>query len=216
MLGLIGKKLGMTRIYNDQGAIVPVTAVLVGPNRVVQCKTADKDGYAAVQLGFDDQKDQRVNKPDAGHFKKHGAQATKRVKEFRDFPLDVKPGDILGPTVFNAGDYIDAVGETKGRGFAGVMKRYNFAGGPASHGQKGFSRKPGSIAAGSTPGWVDKGKKMPGHMGQVRRTTQNLEVVKILEEDNILLIKGNLPGSEGDYVVIRSSKKKQAKAVEAK
>jgi len=211
MLGLIGKNLGMTRVYNDQGVIVPVTAVLAGPNRVVQCKTTDKDGYAAVQLGFDDQKDQRVNKPEAGHFKKHQAQATKRVKEFRDFPLDVKPGDVVGPNVFNAGDFIDAIGETKGRGFEGVMKRHGFGGGPGSHGQKGFSRRPGSIAPGSTPGWVDKGKKMPGHMGQVRRTTQNLEVVKILEEDNIILIKGNIPGSEGDYVIIRASKKKPAK-----
>ncbi len=211
MLGLIGKNLGMTRIYNDQGVIVPVTAVLAGPNRVVQCKTAVKDGYAAVQLGFDDQKDQRVNKPDTGHFKKHHAQATKRVKEFRDFPLDVKPGDVVGPTVFNVGDFIDAIGETKGRGFEGVMKRYGFGGGPASHGHKGFSRRPGSIAPGSTPGWVDKGKKMPGHMGQVRRTTQNLEIIRVLEEDNIILIKGNIPGSEGDYVIIRASKKKPTK-----
>lgn len=219
MLGLIGKNLGMTRVYNDQGTAVPVTVVLVGPNRVVQCKTVEKDGYNAVQLGFEDQKDHRVNKAMAGHFKKHTAQATKRLKEFRDFPLEVKPGDVLGAAVFAQGEFVDAIGVTKGRGFEGVVKRYKFRGGDASHGCKGWKRRTGAIGQRLFPGTVMKGQKMPGHMGQVRRTTQNLEVVRIMEEDNLVLIKGAIPGSEGDYVVIRTAKKKpkaDAKKADAK
>ncbi|MBI1177927.1 50S ribosomal protein L3 [bacterium] len=215
MLGLIGKKLGHSRVYNDQGEAVPVTVVLAGPNRVVQRKTEEKDGYNSVQLGFDDQKEQRVTKPLAGHFKKHGAQVTKRLREFRDFPLDVKPGDVVGPTVFTQGDFVDAIGVTKGRGFEGVMKRHNFRGGDASHGAKGWKRRPGAIGQRLFPGTVMRGMKMPGHMGQVRRTVQNLEVVRVLEQDNVLLIKGSIPGAEGDYVIIRAAKKKQKPAAAA-
>lgn len=215
MLGLIGKKLGHSRVYNDQGEAVAVTVVLAGPNRVVQRKTEEKDGYNSVQLGFDDQKEQRVTKPLAGHFKKHGAQVTKRLREFRDFPLDVKPGDVVGPTVFTQGDFVDAIGVTKGRGFEGVMKRHNFRGGDASHGAKGWKRRPGAIGQRLFPGTVMRGMKMPGHMGQVRRTVQNLEVVRVLEQDNVLLIKGSIPGAEGDYVIIRAAKKKQKPAAAA-
>jgi len=216
MLGLIGKKLGHSRVYNDQGQAVPVTIVLAGPNRVVQRKTTDKDGYNAVQLGFDDQKEQRVTKPAAGHFKKNGVPPTRRLREFRDFPLDVKPGDVVGPTVFAQGDFVDAIGVTKGRGFEGVMKRHAFRGGDASHGAKGWKRRSGAIGQRLFPGTVMRGMRMPGHMGQVRRTVQNLEVVRILEADNLLLIKGSIPGSEGDYVIIRAAKKKPAKAAAAK
>lgn len=216
MLGLIGKKLGHSRVYNDQGEAVPVTVVLAGPNRVVQRKTEEKDGYNSVQLGFDDQKEQRVTKPLAGHFKKHGAQVTKRLREFRNFPLDVKPGDVVGPTVFSKGDFVDAIGVTKGRGFEGVMKRHNFRGGDASHGAKGWKRRPGAIGQRLFPGTVMRGMRMPGHMGQVRRTVQNLEVVRVLEQDNVLLIKGSIPGSEGDYVIIRAAKKKKKAPAAAK
>lgn len=212
MVGLIGKKLGQTRIYDADGNIVPVTVVLAGPNRVIQCKTPDTDGYQAVQLGFGDQKEHRITKPKAGHFKKFNSQPVKEVREFRDFSVDVKPGDTLGATVFSQGDYVDAIGVTKGRGFQGVVKRFNYGGGSASHGQKGWYRRPGAIAAGSTPGYVSKGKEMPGHMGQVRRTVQNLRVVQVLEEDNLLLIKGAIPGSCGSYVVIRQAKKRPSKA----
>jgi large subunit ribosomal protein L3 len=212
MLGLICKKLGHSRVYNDRGEAVPVTIVLAGPNRVVQRKTADKDGYNAVQLGFDDQKEQRLTKPAAGHFKKHSAQPTRRLREFRDFPLEVKPGDVVGPTVFTQGDFVDAIGVTKGRGFEGVMKRHRFRGGDASHGAKGWKRRPGAIGQRLFPGTVRRGMRMPGHMGQVRRTVQNLEVVRVLEADNVLLIKGSIPGSEGDYVIIRSAKKRKPKA----
>lgn len=216
MLGLIGKKLGNSRVYNDRGEVVPVTIVLAGPNRVVQCKTVDTDGYNAVQLGFDDQKEQRLNKAAAGHFKKAGATGTKRLREFRDFPLAVKPGDVVGPNVFAVGDFVDAIGVTKGRGFEGVMKRHDFRGGDASHGSKGWRRRPGAIGQRLFPGTVMRGMKMPGHMGQVRRTVQNLEVVQVLEEDNVILISGSIPGSEGDYVIIRAAKKRKPKAEKKK
>jgi large subunit ribosomal protein L3 len=207
MLGLLGKKLGQTRVYDEKGVLSSVTVVLAGPNRVLQCKTEDSDGYSSVQLGFDDQKDQRVTKPLLGHIKKHNGAAVKRIREFRDFPLAVKPGDIIGATVFAAGDYVDAIGVTKGRGFEGVMKRHNFRGGDASHGSKGWRRRPGAIGQRLFPGTVMRGMRMPGHMGQVRRTVQNLQVIQVREADNLLLIKGAIPGANGDYVVIREAKK---------
>ena len=208
-LGLLGKKLGHTRVYTAAGTLVPVTVVLCGPNRVLQVKTqAGKDGYNSVQLGFDDQKEQRLTKAVLGHVKKHNGAACKRIKEFRDFSKEVKPGDIVGPALFAPGDFIDAIGTTKGRGFEGVMKRHHFAGGPASHGHKGWHRRVGAIGERLFPGTVLRGFKMPGHMGQRTRTTQNLEVVQVREADNLLLIKGALPGSEGDYVVIREAKKR--------
>lgn len=211
MIGLIGKKLGQTRIYDSNGTAVHVTIVHAGPNRVIQCKSPEKDGYASVQLGYDDQKESRLNKPLTGHLTKHSSQAVKRIKEFRDFTIDVKPGQALNVDIFAEGDFIDAIGITKGKGFQGVIRRYNFGGGPASHGQKGFSRRPGAISSNTTPGWVAKGKKMPGHMGQRRRTTQNLKIARIMADDNLLLIEGAIPGANGDYVVIRESKKKPRK-----
>ncbi len=202
----------MTRVYDASGQAVAVTVVQAGPNRVVQCKTVESDGYNAVQLGFDDQKEQRLTKGLAGHLKKHNTNPVKRLREFRDFPLEVKSGDVIGASVFNAGDFVDAIGVTKGRGFEGVMKRHNFRGGDASHGCKGWKRRPGAIGQRLFPGTVRRGLRMPGHMGQVRRTTQNLKVVKVLGEENILLISGAIPGAEGDYVIIRLAKKKLAKA----
>jgi large subunit ribosomal protein L3 len=212
MLGLLGKKLGQTQVYNAQGDVVPVTIVLAGPNRVIQCKTPETDGYSAVQLGFEDQKEQRLTKPLNGHLKKHNTSPVKRIREFRDFPVAVKPGDVVGVNVFNQGDFVDAIGVTKGRGFEGVMKRHGFRGGDATHGAKGWRRRPGAIGQRLFPGTVMRGMKMPGHMGQVRRTVQNLEIVQVREADNLLLIKGAIPGANGDYVVIRAAKKKQGKA----
>ena len=142
-----------------------------------------------------------------GHFKKHGASPTKRVGEFRDFSLPVKPGDIVGANIFAQGDFVDAIGVTKGRGFEGVMKRHNFRGGDASHGAKGWRRRSGAIGQRLFPGTVMRGMKMPGHMGQVRRTAQNLQIIQVREADNLLLIKGAIPGSNNDYVVIREAKK---------
>lgn len=208
MVGLIGKKLGHTRIYDSDGVSVPVTVVLAGPNTVLQVKSkAGKDGYNAVQLGFDPQKASRVPKPLKGHLTKAGIDGVKRIGEFRDFSLPVKLGDNIGPSVFEVGDYIDAIGTTKGRGFEGVVKRHRFRGGDMTHGAKGWHRRSGAIGQRLFPGTVMRGMRMPGHMGQVRRTTQNLEVVQVLAEDNLLLIRGAIPGAEGDYVVIRESKK---------
>ena len=208
-LGLLGKKLGSTRVYNAAGVLIPVTVVLAGPNRVLQVKTqAGKDGYNSVQLGFDDQKEQRLTKPLLGHIKKHNGVAVKRIKEFRNFTKDVKPGETVGPDLFAPGDYIDAIGTTKGRGFEGVVRRHRMAGGDSTHGAKGWHRRGGAIGQRLFPGTVMRGMKMPGHMGQDSRTTQNLEVIQVLPADNLLLIKGSIPGAEGDYVVIRESKKR--------
>src|SRR5438477_4530304 len=214
-LGLLGKKLGQTRVYNQQGVLVPVTVVLAGPNRVIQCKTVDSDGYKAVQLGFDDQKEHRISKPLLGHLKKFSATPVKRIQEFRDFSRDVKPGDIVGATLFAKGDFIDAIGVTKGRGFEGVVKRHRFAGGDSTHGAKGWHRRSGAIGQRLFPGTVMRGMKMPGHMGQVRRTTQNLEIIQVRDADNLLLIRGAIPGANGDYVVIREAKKLPKKAAAA-
>ncbi len=208
MIGLIGKKLGHTRVYDAEGNVVPVTVICAGPNYVLQCKTTETDGYNAVQLGFDSQKKSRLNKPLLGHIEKYNGAPVKKIKEFRNFTLTVKPGDVIGAKVFAPGDFVDCIGVTKGRGFEGVVKRHGFSGGDLSHGSKGWHRRAGAIGQRLFPGTVRRGMKMPGHMGQVNRTVQNLEVVQVLEDDNILLIKGSMPGSEGDYVIIRESKKK--------
>src|SRR6059036_1632009 len=196
MLGLIGKKLGQTQVYDAQGNVRPVTIVLAGPNRVIQCKTIETDGYKAVQLGFGDQKASRLTKPLNGHLKKFNTAAVKRIREFRDFSVEVKPGDTVGVTLFAPGDFVDAIGVTKGRGFEGVVKRHHFRGGDSTHGAKGWHRRSGAIGNRLFPGTVRRGLSMPGHMGQARRTAQN-----------ILLIKGAIPGANGDYVIIRESKK---------
>lgn len=218
MIGLIGKKLGQTRIYNTAGAAVPVTVVLAGPNVVLQRKTVATDGYASVQLGFDPQKAGRLTKPLLGHVTKHKGSPVRRIREFRDFPLDVKPGDVVGPSVFSVGDYVDAIGVTKGRGFEGVVRRHRFRGGDSTHGAKGWHRRSGAIGQRLFPGTVMRGMKMPGHLGQVRRTVQNLEVVQVMPEENLLLVRGAIPGAKGDYVIIREAKKrrKQAAAKAAK
>ena len=208
-LGLIAKKLGHTRIFDANGLVTPVTVVLAGPNHVLQVKTqASKDGYNAVQLGFDAQKEQRLTKPLLGHIKKINGQAVKRIREFRNFSKEVKPGDTVGATLFAPGDFIDAIGVTKGQGFEGVVKRHHFRGGDSTHGAKGFHRRNGAIGQRLFPGTVMRGMRMPGHMGQVTRTTQNLEVVQVREAENLLLIRGSMPGAEGDYVIIRESKKR--------
>jgi large subunit ribosomal protein L3 len=207
MIGLLGKKLGQTCVYDAKGNAVPVTLVLAGPNRVIQCKTPEKDGYSAVQLGFDDQKEQRLSRAVMGHLKKHNSAPVKRIREFRDFSLPVKPGDLVGVTIFAAGDYVDAIGVTKGRGFEGVVARHSFRGGDTTHGSKGWHRRPGAIGQRSYPGTIMRGKKMPGHLGNVRRTVQNLQVVQVREAEQVLLISGAIPGAKGDYVVIREAKK---------
>jgi large subunit ribosomal protein L3 len=215
MIGLLGKKLGQTRVYDAKGVLVPVTVVLAGPNRVLQCKTVERDGYCSVQLGFDDQKETRLTRPLLGHIKKHNGAAVKRIKEFRDFTVAVKPGDIVGVNIFAQGDYVDAIGVTKGKGFEGVMARHGFRGGDASHGAKGWRRRAGAIGMRSFPGTIMRGKRMPGHMGQVRRTVQNLQVVQVREAEQILLVSGAIPGAKGDYVIIREAKKNPKAAAAA-
>jgi large subunit ribosomal protein L3 len=211
MLALLGKKLGQTRVFDSHGNAIHVTVVLAGPNRVLQCKTVESDGYRAVQLGFDDQKESRLGKPLLGQFKKFAAKPVKRIKEFRDFTLEVKPGDVLGPQVFQVGDYVDAIGITKGHGFEGVVRRHRFRGGDSTHGAKGWHRRAGAIGQRLFPGTVMRGMKMPGHLGQVQRTVQNLQVVQVREADNVLLISGAIPGAKGDYVIIREAKKRSRK-----
>ena len=160
-LGILAKKLGQTRVYSAQGIITPVTIVLAGPNRVLQCKTQQSDGYNAVQLGFDNQKEQRVTKALLGHIKKSNGAAVKRIREFRDFSKEVKAGDVVGATLFAAGDYVDAIGLTKGRGFEGVVGRHAFRGGDSTHGAKGWHRRSGAIGQRLFPGTVMRGMRMP-------------------------------------------------------
>ncbi|MCF7785900.1 MAG: 50S ribosomal protein L3 [Prosthecobacter sp.] len=210
-LGLIGKKLGMTKVYDAKGDAISVTVVDVSGNTILQVKRSDgKDKYSAVQVGYGDQlKDSRVTKPLLGHFKKHGCTTAKRiVKEFRLTGDDQLPAADakLDASIFSNGQVVDVIGNTKGKGFQGVVKRWNFAGQPATHGHM-MHRRPGSIGCRLTPGLVWKNQKMPGHDGTTRCTTQNLVVVQSRPEEGILLIKGALPGNKGSIVVVRPGKK---------
>ena len=207
MEGLIGKKVGMTQVFVD-GKRICVTVLEVGPCPVVQVKTLEKDGYVAAQLGFGEQKKQRLTKAVAGHQEKTGGLTDKKVRVLKEFALDegetVKAGDVLTVSNFEGVKYVDVTGTTKGKGFAGVLKRYLFAGGNLTHG--GHSkRRTGGLAARDLPGWIEKGKKMPGHMGDVTRTAVNLEVVQIRPEDNAILVKGSPPGARNGTVIIRKS-----------
>lgn len=204
---LIGRKLGMTQVYDSENCLVPVTVVEAGPCPVVQVKTEETEGYNAIQLGFSPQKDSRLSKAELGHLKKASVETVSRLSEVRaNGAPDEKPGDVLTVSLFTEGDSIDVVGMTKGKGFQGVVKRFRVKGGPRTHGSM-FHRRIGSIGLCQTPGHVFKNQKMPGHMGQRRRTVQNLSIVKVLEDKNLLLVQGSVPGATGDYVIIRSAKK---------
>lgn len=208
MQTLIGKKIGMTRVYDDAGKQVPVTVVQVGPCTVVQRKAKSPDGYEAVQLGFGEQKESRLTKPEQGHFKKAGAKAQKILREVRvDAGEAAKAGDVVTAAIFEGVKFVDVLGHTKGRGFQGVVRRFRFAGGRASHGG-GWNRKPGSIGNREWPARVFKNKKLPGHMGSVDITTQNLRVVKVLADDHALLLEGAVPGPMGGIVLVRKAIKK--------
>jgi len=209
MKGLIGKKLGMTSVYDESGAAVPVTVIEAGPCVVVQQKCNETDGYSAVQLGFEDQKEQRLNKPANGHFKKAGVSAKRILRELRvEGSSEVAVGDVISADAFEGVNYVDIVATGKGRGFQGVVKRYGFGGGRASHGG-GWTRKPGSIGMCEFPGRVFKGKKMPGQMGDKRVTTQNLKIVQVRPEENLILVKGSIPGAKGGIVVIKEALKRK-------
>ncbi len=212
-VALLGKKIGMTQVFDDENRLIPVTVIEAGPCPVTQVKTSDKDGYSAVQIGYRPQKQQRLSKAARGHFKKAGVDTHAELSEFRtDDGAELNVGDILTVDRFEAGQKIDVIGTSKGRGFQGVVKRYGFAGGPASHGSM-FHRRGGSYGMCQWPGHVIKGKKMPGHMGDVQRTVQNLTIVKVLADENLILVKGSIPGSRGSLVTVRSAvKNKVAKA----
>jgi large subunit ribosomal protein L3 len=213
-LGLIGKKLGMMKVYTDKGEAVAVTVVDVSGNSITQVKTkAGKDGYSAIQVGFGDQKEFRVTKPLLGHFKKAGSTPKKVIKEFRVTSDEQLPAadSKLDASMFSPGQWVDVIGTTKGKGFQGVVKRWNFSGQPATHGHM-MHRRPGSIGCRLTPGLVWKNQKMPGHDGVDRVTTQNLKVIQSRPEDGLLLISGAIPGNKGSIVVVRPAKKKPAPA----
>jgi len=205
-LGLLGKKVGMTRVFDKEaGIMIPVTVVDVAGNEFVQKKTTETDGYSAVQVAYGDQKEFRLNEPTKGHLKKNGASPKKLIQEFRfDSDADLPNTEEAHPgaSLFEEGQTVDVIGTTKGKGFQGVVKRYNFAGQPDSHGHM-MHRRPGGIGAGTWPGRVWKNKKMPGRHGEYRRTVQNLKVVQVRPEDNVVLISGAVPGHKGAYVVVR-------------
>lgn len=209
---LIGKKIGMTQVYDAQNVLVPVTVVEAGPNSVVQVKTVETDGYNAVQLGFSAKKAKNTSKAELAHAQKAGLESAPRVlSEVRlaDKPTQ-KAGDVVTVESFKEGQLVDVIGITKGKGFAGVVKRFRVAGGPATHGSM-FHRRIGSIGMRQTPGRSWKNQAMPGHMGQVRRTLQNLQVVKVVADKNLILVKGAIPGANGDDVIVRTAIKGQPK-----
>lgn len=207
---LLGKKIGMTQVYDADNRLQPVTVIEVGPCPVTQVKTVEKDGYNAVQIGFGEQKASRMNKAEIGHLKNSKSNPLVHLKEFRvEDVSDIKVGDVLTANRFSEGQYIDVIGVTKGYGFQGVMKRYNYSGQPATHGHM-MHRRGGSYGMMQTPGHILKGKQMPGHMGCVQRTVQNLSIVKVLPEKNIILVRGSLPGSNGSILSVRTAKKKGA------
>ncbi len=206
-IGLVGRKVGMTRVFTEDGVSTPVTVIEIEPNRVSQLKTVDIDGYNAVQVTVGSKKASRVTKPQAGHFAKAEAAAGNKVHEFRVDQTDLEVGSEIKVTIFEDGQAIDVTGITKGKGFAGVMKRYGFRGGDATHGNSISHRSGGSIGMCQTPGRVFKEKKMAGHMGDGQRTLQNLSVVRIDEERNLLLVKGSVPGAKGGSVIIRPAVK---------
>ena len=215
MEGLIGKKIGMTQVYDADGKRITVTVLEVGPCAVVQLKTLEKDGYEAAQLGFADQKANRLAKAQQKHFEKAGVETMRMLKEFAlDEGETVEVGKAITVANFEGVKYVDVTGVTKGRGFAGVIKRYGFAGGNMTHG--GHSkRRTGGLAARDLPGWIEKGKKMPGHMGDVNRKAVNLEVVQIRPEDNAILVKGSVPGARNGTVFVRKSLKNNVLAYKA-
>ncbi len=202
MPGLLGKKIGMTSVFSADGKNIPCTVIEVGPCVVTQIKTAETDGYEAVQLGFVDKKDKHTTKPLAGHFKKAGVTPKRHLAEFKGFS-DCKLGDVLTVDLFGDTVFVDVIGTSKGKGFQGVVKRHNFRGvGEATLGQHNRLRAPGSIGACSYPAKVFKGTRMGGQMGNARTTVQNLQVIKVIPEHNLLLIKGSVPGSKGSIVLI--------------
>ncbi len=208
MKGLLGKKLGMTQIFDDRGEVIPVTVIEAGPCYITQKKTLENDGYTAVQLGFEEVKPARVNKPELGHLAKNHLPSLRYLREFRvEDHSDLSEGQKLDASVFEVGDLVDVIGISKGKGFAGAVKRHHFSGGPRTHGQSDRLRAPGAIGAGSTPGRIIKGLRMAGRMGDDRVTVQNLEIALVDPERNLLAVKGAVPGARDGLLIIRQARK---------
>lgn len=206
--GMLGKKVGMTQVFDDSGAAIPATVVEAGPCPIVQVKTEDTDGYHAVQLGFGDRRENQINQPEMGHFKKANINPHRFLRELRvDGTEELSVGSALDTGVFSAGDFVDVTGTSKGRGFAGVVKRWGFAGGKKSHGGEKDHRRPGSIGHSAAPSRVFKGKKMPGRQGGRQVTIQNLQVVQADSERNLLVIKGAIPGPPNGLLIIKKAVK---------
>ncbi len=203
MSGLIGKKIGMTSIYDENGKNIPCTVIEAGPCVVTQVRTKEVDGYEALQLGFDDKAVKQSNKALNGHFKKAGTTAKRRVVEFQGFEQDLKLGDQITVDHFEEGEFVDVSGTSKGKGFQGVVKRHGFAGSEQTHGQQSMNRAPGSVGAASYPARIFKGMRMGGHMGSVTVTVQNLRVLKVVKDKNLLVVKGAVPGHNNSYVIIK-------------
>ena len=207
MKGIIGRKVGMTQIFDEKGNVIPVTVIETAGNVVTQVKTVETDGYNSIQLGYGEVKAKHLNKPLEGHFKKAGVENKKHLREFRTEDVaNYKVGDEIKADIFAAGEKVDVQGTTKGKGFQGVIKRHGQHRGPMGHGSM-YHRRPGSMGATSTPGRVFKGKKLPGHMGRLTVTIQNLEVVKVDMDKNALLVKGSVPGAKGAILKVKSSVK---------
>ncbi len=203
MSGLIGKKIGMTSVFSVEGKNIPCTVIEAGPCTVTQIRTIEIDGYEAVQLGFLDKKEKHATKPEIGHFKKAGTSPKKKVVEFDGFENEVKLGDVITVDLFEPNTWIDITGESKGRGFQGVVRRHGFGGvGQSTHGQHNRLRAPGSVGASSYPSRVFKGMRMAGRDGGKTVTVQNLEVLKVIPENNLLIVKGSVPGAKGSYLII--------------
>ena len=210
-IGLLGKKLGMTRIYDEKGRISPATVIAAGGNRILQTKSIEKDKYTSVQVGFDDQKPQRVGKAMTGHFAKTESTAKRFIREFRLADNAATPESAELPvTNFEVGQFVDVIGQSKGKGFQGTIKRHNFAGQPMTHGST-MHRRNGAIGNRSTPGRVWKNMGMPGHMGDEQVTVQNLRVLQVRSEEGVIVVAGAIPGAKGSYVVIRPAIKKTTK-----
>ncbi|MFO0774136.1 MAG: 50S ribosomal protein L3 [Nitrospiraceae bacterium] len=203
--GLIGRKLGMTQIYGEGNSLIPVTVIEAGPCRVVQVKSSERDGYEAVQLSFGDVKASRLSKAERGHFKASEGAPQRHLREFKK-DGDVAVGQVVKADLFKPGDFVDVIGVSKGKGFQGVMKRHNYAGGPETHGSM-FHRHPGSIGSSSFPSRVWKNKALPGHMGSDRVTTHRLKVIEARADENLLFVRGSVPGAENGIVLVRKSKK---------
>ena len=205
--GLIGKKLGMTQVFDEVGAAFPVTLLEAGPCFVTQIRTTNRDGYAAIQLGYQEVEDKKLTRGELGHLQKRKLPTLRILREFRTKENDIKVGDKIDVTRFEAGSRVDVIGTSKGKGFAGTMKRHNFRGGPATHGQSDRQRAPGSIASTTTPGRIFKGKKMAGQMGNERVTSQNVKIIMIDPEKNLIAVHGSVPGAKGSLVMIKEARK---------